>query len=367
MDFNLQLSKYSIRDLHAMFKLGDRYTVSELDEKETAIRAQLVTGIKDETMKSNLARFLSDAKMLLLKEISGNGMIPTPPLYVPAKLEELVAGSVNPYERRSQTKCVCVDSVFRHGQLSTDFTYALPESIKAVVAMKLAAIEIPNAHTFSARNQANTFRLLIRDGPSGDEIFTVTLPEGSYGLSEMTTVLTTAILTQVSYVIGVVTAQATTIRFRDVGEGDSIYDSSGPVYAPSASMEIDFGVDGKILYTTAGWTLGYRVSTAMAPAVSETAFTGPNYVFLDVDDFQNNFQTDTVISTNGLSYLGKNLLGRIALPQCQSVCQVFQKREYFGPVRLDKLHFRLLTRFGEVVDLGAADFSFVLEFTTVYS
>jgi len=46
---------------------------------------------------------------------------------------------------------------------------------------------------------------------------------------------------------------------------------------------------------------------------------------------------------------------------------VFQKREYFGPVRLDKLHFRLLTRFGEVVDLGAADFSFVLEFTTVYS
>jgi hypothetical protein len=365
MDFNLQLAKYSLRDLQAMFKLGDAYTASELDEKETVIRSQLVTKGMDDTMKGNLTRFLSEAKALLLKEVSGNLMTPTPPIYVPAKLEEFVAGNVNPYERRTQTKSVCVDSVFRVGQLSTDFTFTLPESIKTAMSMRLAAIELPELQTFSARNQSATFWLRIMDGPTGDATYEVVLPEGSFTLDEMTDILVFAISSHVSYVTAVVTSQATTIRFKTVDEGDSVFDPAGTVYAPTATLNVDFGIEGKSLYTTAGWILGYRQCTYPGPAVSETAFAPATYVFLEVDDFQNNFQTDTVISTNGHSYLGKNVLARIVLRAPPS--EKFQKREYFGPVRLDKLHFRLLTRFGEVVDLGGADFSFMLEFTTIYS
>ena len=365
MDFNLQLSKYSLRDLQSMFKLGERYTASELDEKELTIRTQLVTKGMDETMKGNLTKFLSEAKALLLKEISGNGMTPTPPIYVPAKLEEYVAGNVNPYERRTQTKSVCVDSVFRVGQLSTDFTYTLPESIKTAMSMRLAAIELPAVQTFSARNQSNFFYIRVYDGPIGDATYTVTLPEGSFAVEDMSEILLDAIVAQVSYITATVTPQATIIRLRNADEGDSVFDTSNPLYAPTCRIEIDFGVEGKSLYTTAGWILGFRRACYASPAISETAFAPTSYVFLEVDDFQNNFQTDTVIATNGASYLGKNVLARVVLRAPPA--EKFQKREYFGPVRIDKLHFRLLTRFGEVVDIGGADFSFMLEFTTIYS
>jgi len=365
MDFNLQLSKYTLRDLQTMFKLGDKYTAAELDEKEAVIRAQIVTKGMNETTKGNLTRFLSEAKDLLQKEISGNGMIPTPPIYVPAKLEEFVAGSVNPYERRTQLKSVCIDSVFRLGQMATDFIYTLPESLKSVVSMRLKAIELPLVQTFSARNQGATFWIRIFNGPDGDVTKEVTLPEGSFSVDDMTDILVYAIATQVSYITATVTRQATTIRFRTVEEGGSVFDETSPIYAPSARFEIDFGIEGKSLYTTAGWTLGYRRACYRSPAVSETAFTPLTYLFLEVDDFQNNFQTDAVISTNGLSYLGNNVLARIVL--ANPLEHHYQKRDYFGPVRLDKLHFRLLTRFGEVVDLGGADFSFMLEFTSIYS
>jgi hypothetical protein len=366
MDFNLQLSKYSIQDLQSMFKLGEKYTVDELDEKATIIRTQLVTVGMDETVKGNLTRFLSEAKKLLSKEVSGNGMIPTPPIYLPSKPVEYVAGAVNPYERRTLKKNICVDSIFRNGQTATDFTYTLPETIKSAVTMRLAAIEIPSILMFSVRNQSNTFRLIVRNGPGlVEEAYTITIPEGNYEQWEMTQILNTAIVAQATFVIGVVTTHNTTIRFRNIGEGDSVFDVSGPCYAPTATMQVDFAVEGKILYTTAGWTLGYRAEVVDSPAVSVTPFAAPAYVFLEVDDFQNNFQTDSCLSTNGMSYLGKNLLSRVALGSTLPIIQ--NTRDYFGPVRLDKLHFRLLTRFGEVVDLGGADFSFVLEFTTIYS
>ena len=156
MDFNLQLSKYSIQDLQSMFKLGEKYTVDELDEKATIIRTQLVTVGMDETVKGNLTRFLSEAKKLLSKEVSGNGMIPTPPIYLPSKPVEYVAGAVNPYERRTLKKNICVDSIFRNGQTATDFTYTLPETIKSAVTMRLAAIEIPSILMFSVRYQKGT-------------------------------------------------------------------------------------------------------------------------------------------------------------------------------------------------------------------
>ena len=99
-----------------------------------------------------------------------------------------------------------------------------------------------------------------------------------------------------------------------------------------------------------------------------------NYVFMEVDDFHNNFQTDTIQSSVGTSYIGNNLLGRIginsgSLTVMQSYPSdgVYRKREYFGPVRLERLHVRLLNRYGEVLDLTGNDFAFVLEFEIVYS
>ena len=144
---------------------------------------------------------------------------------------------------------------------------------------------------------------------------------------------------------------------------------------------------------SAGWYLGFRGVEYIAPktltytdiltntqyfnyVVSETSYgsSEDSYLFLEVDDFHNNFQTDTVISTNATSYVGKNILARVVLNagslrlvQNNGNDGMFKKREYLGPVRIERLHFRLLNKFGDVVDLTYNNFSFALEFVTIYS
>ena len=72
--------------------------------------------------------------------------------------------------------------------------------------------------------------------------------------------------------------------------------------------------------------------------------------------------------------MGKNILARIVLNGGNFVVVqnnlsdgVLKKREYLGPVRIEKIQVRLLNKFGEVVDLTHNDFSFSLHFTRIYS
>ena len=123
--------------------------------------------------------------------------------------------------------------------------------------------------------------------------------------------------------------------------------------------------------------LTYTFDTSL---VAEAAFgTVSVYVFLDLDDFNRNYVSNTIVSTNqrvvaakpspttATSYIGNTVIARIVLsPDSNTFVadngsdMVFKKREYFGPVRLDKLRVRLLDKFGYVVNLQE-DFSFLLE------
>jgi len=401
MTFNLDLSKYSIRDLKRMFRLGDTYSTSELEEKTDAIHTQLVTGTMDELLKGNLTRFLQEAKALLGKEVMSSG-IPPPPLYVPTKQEEFVAGALNPYEKRTQTKCVCIDTTFQIGQLATDFVYVLPESVKNVVSMKLAAVELPNTiNTFPT--EGNTIKINVVNAPVKDldgnstvqNISVVlVLNPGVYAIQTTSGMMITSSgpdpaaelnakfnANGLQYLIAEVTSTRTTIRFRTQFDFPPNFDT----IPPDTTFSLAFDTPNSRI---AGWTLGFRKPTYASvngSIESDAPFSTPNYVFLEVEDFNNNFQTDTVISTNSASspfdinysgnaanYMGKNLLARMALGmgpftvvQCYTN-EVFRAREYFGPVRIDKLRFRLLNRLGNVIDLLGSDFSFVLEFTTIY-
>ena len=108
---------------------------------------------------------------------------------------------------------------------------------------------------------------------------------------------------------------------------------------------------------------------------SESSYgsTIDDYLFLDVNDFHNNYPTDLIVSTNETSYLGNTILARIVLLSGANTIVwnnagdlIFKKREYFGPVKLEKLHIRILNRFGDVLDLRGNDFSIVLEIKQLY-
>jgi hypothetical protein len=73
------------------------------------------------------------------------------------------------------------------------------------------------------------------------------------------------------------------------------------------------------------------------------------------------------------AYLGKNIMARIPVSSLQNTIVfnnasdlIFKCREYFGPVRLERLRIRILNRYGEVINLNSNDFSMALEITELY-
>ena len=153
------------------------------------------------------------------------------------------------------------------------------------------------------------------------------------------------------------------------------------------------------LYKNAGWSVGFYKDTYNVdkPYVSQTRFD-PNstyqplvfnryvesessygsavtqYFFLELDDYNRNFTSNTIIAeTGGGTHLGNNIIARIPLtaPALNTNYTspsdlIFKQRDYFGPVKIEKLHLRLVDRFGDTLDIQNNDYSVAIELTTTY-
>ena len=99
---------------------------------------------------------------------------------------------------------------------------------------------------------------------------------------------------------------------------------------------------------------------------------GPKYIYLVVDDFNNNVN-DSFYGAFTSSILNKNILARISLQG--SVFSYFAQdnlnlitypRQYFGPVTIQRLQVQLLDEYGRILNFNNMDFSFCLTFQTIY-
>ena len=181
------------------------------------------------------------------------------------------------------------------------------------------------------------------------------------------------------------------------------YDTTYVTYDPTTFyFVLDFTITSdtnRPLYKNLGWMLGFRKKyytvnynkTYLSYTVSNIStifYRGycqgesyygcsiDNYFFVEIDDFHNNFPTDTIMSVNDTNsnYLGKNIIARITITSGINTIvtdnasdKIFKKREYFGPVNIDKFKIRLLNRFGDVINLNNNDYSFTLELKQIYS
>jgi hypothetical protein len=411
MSFDLNIQNYGPKDIVALFKLPPTYCDADVDEKAESIRAQLFTENMATSLKEDISQFLDAARDMIkrdwVQQLPGReDLVSRPALpYVPAKVEEFTKGDMNPYAKRTMTKMASIDTLFRINSSttpSTDFSYVLPESVRNVVSMRLASIEIPNVaiNTFSTLNKNNVFYVkLYNITAKADKQITITIPDGNYTSISMKDTINQLLIEQEAHFVffDILATHQCVFRARDVTDGGEWpYNTAQSYYSPNFRFELFFGVETKLLCASAGWYLGFRNVEYDAPititytvrlsdmttikyynyVVSESPWgsSEDSYLFLEVDDFHNNFQTDTVISTNATSYVGKNILARVVLNagslrlvQNNGNDGMFKKREYLGPVRIERLHFRLLNKFGEVVDLTNSNFSFALEFVTIYS
>ena len=153
------------------------------------------------------------------------------------------------------------------------------------------------------------------------------------------------------------------------------------------------------LYKNAGWAMGfykdfYKVTKSMANQTildplasflpttynryieSESSYGSSvmQYFFLELDDYNRNFTTNTIIAeTGGGTHLGNNVIARIPITSpslninhSNPSDMIFKQRDYFGPVKIEKLHLHLIDKYGETLDIQNNDYSVAIELTTTY-
>jgi len=364
MDIDLNLQNYSKQDIETLFGVLPGYELEDLEQKEQELSSKLTRFQVDSKIKSNITSFLKQAREKLTQFIIPKTSEP----FIYATPSDYFQGTINPLEKRVVTKVICIDTLFRpqyEMTRSTDYTYALPEYIKNVVSMKIAAIEIPNMwYTFASEQKNNTF--LVNSS-------TVTIPNGNYLSNDFIDLLNG--LTPGS---GILPA------------GVSVTISPNTTKTTFSSLiffSMDFAVDSLPQYQTAGWSMGFRKAkydsvnidgTWKITSESSYGSSNDNYFFIEIDDFHNNFLTDAVVSVtrnHGTpTYLGKNIMARIPVSSSMNTIvlnnasdYLFKAREYFGPVRLERLRIRILNKYGDVLNLNANDYSMAIEIKELYS
>jgi hypothetical protein len=360
MDIDLNLNNYTTHDLEKFFGVPSSYTVVDVEAKQQILLDKLIQINVNPQMQKDIVSFLNRAKEKLLQKMD---IIPpqiTPFVY--NNPSDFFQGSFNPIEKRLITKTICIDTFFRSNYKytkSTDYTYTFPETINNVVSIQIKSIEIPYVWYNISASQKNNF-FVVTDSSNNEK--TIIVPDGNYSTISSVITLIQAQLNSLSITMSNPTSTSS-VQFTSTNNFTLNFTTSGPM--------------------SLGWLLGFRETLYkdLSTYTSDTSYSFyPNhYFFIDVDDFHNNHTTDAVISVvknqnNTPSYIGNTIMARIPITTSYastimntSSDYILKKRDYFGPVKLEKMNLRILNRFGEVVDMNKHDYSIVFEVTQLYS
>ena len=352
-------------------------------------------------------------------------------------------GILNPVAISTIKRALNVDTRFRtnyYTTKSTDFVMTIPYKFENVTSMSVATYELPLTYYGVSQQYENNCILFQWESTPSDpsappffnKQYTLVIPDGNYRTSFQTGGGAIIENTINGILAGTEIAQQTGLAYTaDATSGRSVFacntatDASGNRYPydPSAptvqtpytgAMRIVFNVKASINRTAEsatgasstrsdtrplpyflGWELGYRTAayelrggldpsgnlTVPQAAVSEgiCQISGPQYVFLCIDDFNNNVN-NYYASAYGSSVIAPNIIARLNIRQQLNTAGAYgvvsgeslstsltYSREYFGPVDIQRIRITLVDDFGRVLDLNNMDWSFALMFECVYS
>jgi len=459
IDFNI--NNYSIQNLEEFFKFTTiNYTKDDVHQHIEIMKNKLLNykGLSD-NLKEDINTFLNKSSIILLTNIQMNSKNH---IFNPIKNTEINTvynykypnGIINPIERQTQTKTVCINSLFRTNFFKTNsccFDYTFPTPIENVISMRVAMVEMPIFwYSISSIKQNNTFTITISGTQlNGLDLYpttthTIVIEDGNYTTSSLVTYLNnyfTHTLNGLEYLIfsiNGINAKAT-LRAKVPVDDDptEIYPFvvGNNYYSPDLSYTITFSV---VKFVDANDTLptkttvdclnlkktcpptatecsnqDQRCSTPYASYLKSFAsilgfknnqyIITPNnthydystattyncylqgeyaygrdlyqYLFLEINDYHNNFTTDSVISIIGNNnYVGNNILAVIPITSNSNSIMfnnssdgIVKRREYFGPVRLTKISIKILSQYGDVLDLNGYDYFIILELKQLYT
>lgn len=295
---------------------------------------------------------------------------------------------LNNLKRKTVLQTIILNSQYREdysNTLSTDFTIVLPLYLKNVLSIRLSSLQIPNSlYCISQANKNNA--LYLREDAVGGVEGVVIIPDGNYDAPTFVTVLQNAINNQLSPDFTVtydsytrkitisnnVPYEFTMNFFVDLEPGTNIQTE----FILNQNYKLVNCVDISELYKRLGWIMGYRACeySGFTEYQTEGIFNGAytNYIYFTLNDF-NNSQSQNIIGIFPNSLIGNNILAMIPLTaESFNICFdngadfIEKKREYFGPVNINKFKIQLLNQYGEILNLNNMDFSFSLELEIGY-
>jgi len=417
MNFDLNINNYKKNELIEMFDLPPNYGRDLVDIKETKLRESILNNkeIKDD-VRIKTIYFLTEAKKILLGDVYQkveeanekvkdyfNTIYDLKPVKIEDQTEHMIQvrkdkpylnsspgeffpGKINPLSRKINRQNLNIDTRFRenyYGSLSTNFNVSLPLTINDVLTMQLAAIELPTTFYNISKQCGNNYFTLTVNGISK----VVNIPDGNYSYIGIQNVLNTTMT-------NIANSDPSLINFQYIIFGININNNNGsgqmfvsiandPLVPPGIIFSLNFQADrngnedrNTPLPLKLGWTFGFRngIYENNINYVSEgiVDLLGPRYLYLVVDDFNNNVNNNFYSAFNS-SILNKNILARISLQANtfnilieNGLNIVSTPRRYFGPVNIVNLNIQLLDEYGRIIDLNNMDFSFALNFETVY-
>ena len=323
-----------------------------------------------------------------------------------------------------------VDTRFRpnyYNSKSTDFVINIPYKFENVTSMRLASYQLPlTYYSISQQYKNNALVIMwesspvpIPDEPIYDKSFLLVLPDGNYRTSFQTGSGAIIENTINGLMAGTELSSQTGMAFTvDATSGRSIFacnsamDPSGnrlpygafytgairiicPTTVDNALGDSGYEsapvTDSRGLPLFLGWQLGFRtavyemrgdgVVAIPQAAISEGVcmISGPQYLFMCIDDFNNNVN-NYYVSAFGASTSSPNIIARLNIQQAINLFGAYNlasgenlstslnfSREYFGPVDIQRMRITLVDDFGRVLDLNNMDWSFSLMFECVYS
>lgn len=297
----------------------------------------------------------------------------------------LKQGIINPLTRKSFTKILNINTKFRNNYTttsSTNYSIDLPSTIKKVVSMKLLNCQFPEVvYTVSPLLGSNSF--IINDIP-------IDISKGNYTSTTITNTINKVLNDNGINV---------TLLYNDVDGTMTFKDNSG------SDLSLNFNYNNEScpqlpsnIYKdqlTLGWLLGFRgnyihkIKSSTSPYMclnkiknqedisfaytGSSSYTGESlfdlqgskYLFISINDFQNNHNNIFISPFQYQSLADNNIIAKITT-ECNKCSMEQPERIYFGPTDIAKLHIIIYDEFGRIIDINNADYSLTLELQIIY-
>lgn len=410
MSFDLNIDNYKKGELEEIFNLKPgSYDSNTIEQKCAQLRDNVSS---DKSIEQNVRMktmiFLDEAKKVLAAQLNSSHIVQklanaynmNPNLLDSATTEagntfiidkpksafassypgEFFPGVINPLKKRTTKQNLNIDTRFRENYYtssSSNFHFDLPIKFSSVMQMQLAAFEMPFSYFNISKQRGNNFFSIKRESTGVN--YVITIPDGNYTPASLVAYLNnycTVIVTALNFVQFIYNIDGTGSGSAQLIVGVTA-GNEGVYFTLNFQNDINGNPDTtNPLPLKLGWMLGFRngIYSGNINYVSEglVDLTGSKYLYLVVDDYNNNVNNGFYSAFNS-SVLNKNILARISTQPTpfgstsqSNLSLITTPRQYFGPVDIQKLNIQLLDEYGRVIELNNMDYSFCLTFTSVY-